>query len=89
MTFLMTRMIKNVKIKKKVILNVDETETMPYASPKRENDMDDNETIVYASPKRESGDEIDKKIYTKTKLETAVAIEKQAVEEEKNLSKVN
>ena len=68
MTFLMTRMIKNVKIKKKVILNVDETETMPYASPKRENDMDDNETIVYASPKRESGDEIDKKIYTETSL---------------------
>ena len=28
---------------------MNETETIPYASPKRENDIDDSETIVYAS----------------------------------------
>ena len=65
-------------------------ETMPYVSPKRENDIDDRETITYASPRRESKDEIDEKIYKEPKLETGVEIEKQTAErEKKNLSKVN
>ena len=33
--------------------------------------------------------EIDKKIYKESKIETAVEIEKQTAEREKNLSKVN
>ena len=45
--------------------------------------MDDSETIVCASPKRETEDEIDEKIYKEPKLETAVEIEKQAVQDEK------
>ena len=32
---------------------MNETETISYASPKRENDIDDSETIVYASLKGE------------------------------------
>ena len=32
---------------------MNETEMIPYASLKRENDIDDSETIVYASPKGE------------------------------------
>ena len=40
-----------------------------------------SETIVYASPKRESEDEIDEKIYKEPKLETAVEVEKHAVED--------
>ena len=68
---------------------MDETETIPYASPKRENDIDDSETIVYASLNRESEDEIDEKIYKEPKLGTAVEIEKQAEENEKKISKGN
>ena len=47
---------------------MDETETVPRASWKRENDIDDSKTIVYASPKRQSEDEIDEKIYKQPKL---------------------
>ena len=32
---------------------MNETEMIPYALLKRENDIDDSETIVYASPKGE------------------------------------
>ena len=78
---------KNVKIKKESDTKMDETETIPYASPKRENDIDDSETIVYSSLKRESEDEIDQKIYKEPKLETAVETEKQAVENEKKFIK--
>ena len=62
---------------------MDETETIPYASLKRENDIDDSETIVHAYPKRKSEDEINEKIYKEPKLETAVQIEKQAVQDKK------
>ena len=62
---------------------MDDAETIPYASPKRENNIDDRETIVYAFQKMESEDEIDEKIYKEPKLETAVEIEKQTVEREK------
>ena len=41
---------------------MDDAETIPYASPKRKNDIDDRKTIVCASPKRESEEEIDEKI---------------------------
>ena len=51
---------------------MDETETIPYASLKRENDIDDSEAIVHAYPKRKSEDEINEKIYKEPKLETAV-----------------
>ena len=78
---------KDVKIKKESDTEMDETETIPYASPKRENDIDDSETIVYSSPKREIEDEIDEKIYKEPKLETAVEPEKQAVENEKKFIK--
>ena len=44
MSFLMTRMIKkNAKIKKESDTEMDENETIPYASPKRENNLDDSE----------------------------------------------
>ena len=89
MTSLITRMIKNVKNKKESDTEMDETETIPYTSPKDENNIDDSETTVYASPKRENEDEIDEKIYKEPKLETVVEIEKQAVKNEKKLSKVN
>ena len=79
MTFLITRMIKNVKIKKESNIEMDETETIPYALPKGENEIDDSETIAYASPKRESEDEIDEKV------ETVVEIGKQAVEDKKKI----
>ena len=59
---------KDVKIKKESDTEMDETETMPYTSPKTENGIDDSETIVYASPKRGSEDEIDEKIYKEPKL---------------------
>ena len=68
---------------------MDETETTPYSSPKRENDIDDSETIVHVSPNREREDEIDGKIYKEPKLETAIEIEKQVAEGKKNLSNVN
>ena len=45
--------------------------------------------IIYASRKRETEDEIDEKIYKEQKLETAIEFEKQAIEDEKKLSKVN
>ena len=41
---------------------MDEAETIPYATPKRENDIVHCETIVYASPKRESEDQIEEEI---------------------------
>ena len=66
---------------------MDENETISYASLKRKNDIDNSETIVYASPKRESEDEIDEKIYKETKLETAIEIEKQTVEDKKTYQK--
>ena len=68
---------------------MEDTKTIPYSSPKKENNIDDSETIIYASPRRGREDEIDKKIYKKPKLEIAIGIEKQAVEDEKKLSKVN
>ena len=67
--------------------DIDDIETVPYVSPKRENDIDDREAIAYASPKREGEDEIDKKIYNKPNLETAVEIEEQIAEREKNYQK--
>ena len=45
--------------------------------------------IIYASRKRETEDEIEEKIYKEQKLETAIEFEKQAIEDEKKLSKVN
>ena len=71
---------KNVK---KGNPKIDETETIPHASWKRENDIDDSKTIVYVSPKRQSEDEIDEKIYKQPKLKTAVEIEKQSVQDKK------
>ena len=50
---------------------MDDAETIPYASPKREDNIDDRETIIYASLRMESEDEIDEKIYKEPKLETA------------------
>ena len=87
MTFLMTRMIKNVKMKKKVILNVGETETMPYALGKMTWMIMKQLSMLPQKGKVEM--KLTKKIYTEPKLETAVKIEKQAVEDEKKLSKVN
>ena len=52
---------KNVKIRKESDTEMDETEKIPYASPKRKKYIDDSETIVYGCPKRESEDEIDEK----------------------------
>ena len=78
---------KDVKIKSDTEMN--DAETILYASPKRKNNIDHRETIVYTSPKRESEDEIDEKIYKEPKLETAVEIEKQTAEKEKILSKMN
>ena len=52
---------KNVKIRKESDTEMDETEKIPYASPKRKKYIDDSETIVYGCPKRDSEDEIDKK----------------------------
>ena len=49
----------------------------------------DSETIIYASPKRKSENEINEKIYKEPNFETAVAIEKQAVEDVKKSSKLN
>ena len=49
--------------------------------------MDNSEIIVCASPKRETEDEIDEKIYKEPKLETAVEIEKQDVQDEKKIIK--
>ena len=78
---------KDVKIKKESDTEMDETETIPYVSPRRENDIDDSETIVYASPKAESEDKIGEKIYKEPKLETAVEIKKQAIEDKKKFIK--
>ena len=44
---------KDVKIKSDT--EMDDIETILYASPKRENTIDDIETIPYVSPKRENG----------------------------------
>ena len=42
-------------------------QTIPYASSKREDDTDNRETILYASPRRDGEDEIDEKnIYIRT-----------------------
>ena len=49
---------KDVKIKSDT--EMDDIETILYASPKRENTIDDIETIPYVSPKRENGIEIGK-----------------------------
>ena len=57
---------------------MDDAETIPYASPKREDNIDDRETIIYASLRMEIEDEIDEKIYKEPKLETAAEIEIQA-----------
>ena len=67
---------------------MDEIETIPFVSPKRENDIDDRKTIAYASPRRESENEIDEKIYKEPKLETAVEIEKQNAEREKKFIEI-
>ena len=63
--------------------DIDDIETISYVAPKKENDIDDRETSAYASPIRESKDEIDEKIYKEPKLETAVEIEKQTSERER------
>ena len=69
---------------------MDDIETIPYASTKRENNINDRETIVYASPRRESDDEIDDKIYKepkqqlrlKNKLQKETKIFKRELEQE-------
>ena len=76
-------------MKRKSDTEMDDIETILYASPKRENDIDDRAVVAYASPRRESENEIDEKIYKEPKLETAVEIEKQTAEREKKISKVN
>ena len=43
---------KDLKIKTDT--KMDDIETIPYASPKRENDIHDIETIPFVSPKREN-----------------------------------
>ena len=50
---------KVVKIKRDT--EMDDIESILYASPKRENDNDDRETIAYAFPIRKSKDKIDEK----------------------------
>ena len=55
---------------------------------KRENDIDNSETIIFVSPKQKSEDETDEKIYKEPTFETAVKIEKEAVENKKKISKV-
>ena len=69
----------DVLVKKESDNEVDDRETISYASPKRENDIHDRETILYASPRRESEDENYEKIYKEPKLETPAEIEKQAI----------
>ena len=66
---------------------MDETEIIPFASPKKENYIDDSETIVYASQKGKVKMKLTKKIYKEPKLETAVEIEKQALEDENKFIK--
>ena len=56
---------KDVKIKSDT--EMDDTETILYASPKRENDIDDIETIPYISLKRENGINIEKQTAEKEK----------------------
>ena len=41
---------------------MDDAEMIPYASPKKKDDIDDRETTLYASPKKESEDEINEKL---------------------------
>ena len=50
---------KVVKIKRDT--EMDDIESILYASPKRENDIDDREAIAYAFPIRKSKDKIDEK----------------------------
>ena len=66
---------------------MDDIETIPFTSPKRENGIDHRETIAYASPRRESEDKIDEKIYNELKLENTAEIEKQTAEREKKFIK--
>ena len=66
---------------------MDDAETIPYASSKREDDIDNREIILYAFPRRESEDEIDIKIYKEPKLETPVKIEIQAEIDRENFLK--
>ena len=74
----------DVLIKKESDNEMDDSERIPYISPKREDDnqINNRETILCASPKRESKDEIDKKIYNEPKLKTPAEIEKQAIIDE-------
>ena len=65
----------DVVIKRESDTQMDDAETIPYASPKREDDIGDKETILYTLPKRESEDEIDEKVYKEPKLETPGEIE--------------
>ena len=58
----MTRMIKNIKIKKKETdTEMDEGTNNASIDEGTTNDIDDSETVVYASQKRESEDETDEK----------------------------
>ena len=60
---------------------MDNRQTIPYASSKREDDIDNRETILYASPRRDGEDEVDEKyiyIYKDPKLETPAEFEIQA-----------
>ena len=77
----------DVVIKQENDTEMDDAETIPYASPKKEDNIDDRETILYASPRRESEDEIDEKIYKEPKLETPGEIEIQAENDRKNFLK--
>ena len=74
-------------IKQGISTKMDDAETIPYASSKREDDIDNREIILYAFPRRESEDEIDIKIYKEPKLETTVKIEIQAEIDRENFLK--
>ena len=74
-------------IKQESDTEMDDAETIPYASLKKENNIDDRESILYASPRRESEDEIDEKIYKEPKLETPAEIEIQAAIDRENFLK--
>ena len=77
----------DVVIKQENDTEMDDAETIPYASPKKEDSIDGRETILYASLKRESEDEIDEKIYKEPKLETPAEIEIQAENDRNNFLK--
>ena len=59
---------------------MDDIETIPYASPKRENDIDDIETISYTSSKRENGiDDRETIPYASPRMENKDEIDKKYI----------